>query len=299
MKADLFRFMKLTTFFLHRIGGTYPPRCDSPETCIRGWNYQPYQWAFFYAIIWAALIYIAVTQWIIYKAVLNQEKRTERFSFRARFSAVRPKNRKKSRRVMVQSLLYVGALFVGYSLPTIFRVHYTATKETNFHLLKAAVIVTPLQGVWNCLIYLKPRFDQWRRICLKAKKEQLRDVCLVDKVSKVKESTRTRTEETQKMEVSNNSQSNVSNGGHFVRPEEPKEILENKRESQNSVQLVRLDAEQDEGKFEEEVKEDGQRANVVQFVGLDAEQGEGNFEEVEEEDGNDSEDSDDFENDYF
>jgi len=172
---------------------------------------------------------------------------------------------------MVQSLLYVGALFVTYILPTIFRLHYIVAKEISSSIILPALIVSPLQGVWNCLIYLKPRFDQWnrKRIRLKAKKERdrvsaLDKVCTKDKAS--------REETTQKTEDFNNSKTNNSSGGSLlkVQVQEPAaEMMENNRQSQNLVQFV---------------------------GGLDVEQDEEKIEEVEE-DGNDS--SDDAENDYF
>jgi len=169
-KTHFERHLYLYEHARHRLNdGRYPKGCDSEETCIRGWNGGIYVLAFFYGLLWPALIYVIITQVIIYRGVRSLERRADSFSHSARLSA---RTYDKSRRVMVQSLLYVGALLFTYIGPTILRLT-TIISDTpvNYALFIFVAIVVPLQGVWNCLTYLKPRIDRrFKKACLNCRK---------------------------------------------------------------------------------------------------------------------------------
>lgn len=69
--------------------------------------------------------------------------------------------------VAVQSFLYVGAFFVTYSPIMIGRIVETlgVTKEDEarfYPLLVVTAIVTPLNGLFNCIIYLRPLYQRYR-----------------------------------------------------------------------------------------------------------------------------------------
>ena len=78
------------------------------------------------------------------------------------------RNTKKSKRIMVQAFLYVGAVFATWSFATINRIIHTINGEMYPWLLVLGALFTPLQGVFNCLIYFRYKIAKW----LKNKKQK-------------------------------------------------------------------------------------------------------------------------------
>jgi len=72
-----------------------------------------------------------------------------------------------SRRLAVQSYFYVGALYVSYLPPLISRVLETITKTKPYWVVVLLGILLPIQGFWNVLVYLRPRYIQARRLARK------------------------------------------------------------------------------------------------------------------------------------
>ena len=64
------------------------------------------------------------------------------------------RNTNKSKRIMVHAFLYVGAVFLTWTFATINRIIHTINGEMYPWILILGAMFTPLQGVFNCLIYL-------------------------------------------------------------------------------------------------------------------------------------------------
>jgi len=111
-----------------------------------------------------AILYVAIVMYIVYKYVLSLEKTKDKISFTASISvsslsrkSLRRK-REKSRRIMVQGILYSMSMFVTY-FPTFITVFVAVhLQKLPFGVFFTASILSPLQGFHNCFIYLLPRF---------------------------------------------------------------------------------------------------------------------------------------------
>ena len=207
-------FLKLSFFefshFFHCRIGPHPADCDSPETCVRGWNYLKYRWAFVYSLVWVSLAYMLVAMILVYTAVRKKEltsgfknyfkedvninnqtgdqnlitrhhltaeggtssnmNPSANIVYAANMNQLKDEvmKRKKSKRIMVQAFLYVGAVFATWSFATINRIIHTINGEMYPWLLVLGALFTPLQGVFNCLIYFRYKIAKW----LKNKKQK-------------------------------------------------------------------------------------------------------------------------------
>ena len=74
------------------------------------------------------------------------------------------KNTKKSKRIMVQAFLYFGAVCLTWTFATITRILLSTNHRSYFPLLVLGTIFTPLQGLFNCLIYFRYRIFKWYKI---------------------------------------------------------------------------------------------------------------------------------------
>mmetsp|Transcript_15479 Transcript_15479/g.23517 ORF Transcript_15479/g.23517 Transcript_15479/m.23517 type:complete len:383 (+) Transcript_15479:141-1289(+) len=129
----------------------YPDDCDSPETCIRGWNYNFYRIAFMYAWVWATLLYVAISMLVIFVHTHRVEKSADKY----RFSG---KDRKKSEAVAFQAFLYVGSFFSTWIFGSIARILRAITGKTFYSILILMATFFPLGGFFNFCIYCRPRY---------------------------------------------------------------------------------------------------------------------------------------------
>ena len=65
---------------------------------------------------------------------------------------------KKSHKIAIQGLLYVGAFFITWFFPTMTRITELVRKENYFVIQFFDTTMLPLQGFLNFVIYIRPRF---------------------------------------------------------------------------------------------------------------------------------------------
>jgi len=132
---------------------SFPEGCNG-EGCKRGQYALIYRWAIFYGPIWGAIVAVAAIMCTMYLTVRQQETRNNTYA---------PEgiecNRKYSRKVAFQGMLYVGAFFITFVPATISRLveSISATHETSFFLLLMFAVTLPLQGFLNFFVYFYPR----------------------------------------------------------------------------------------------------------------------------------------------
>lgn len=131
---------------------TYPGGCHKDGTCTRGEHANIFRWVH-YAIIWSAILSVTAGMTSIYLKARNQEKQ------QAGGDAPRGS---KSKNVVIQAWLFVGALYVTWFFTTITRIYGVVMGKNNFVLLVLMAIFFPLQGFFNCLVYLRPRYLRCR-----------------------------------------------------------------------------------------------------------------------------------------
>ena len=106
-----------------------------------------------------ATIYVAVTMFVVYTTVRDIERKAEKYCFLAKFRAhSRKKTMKRSRRVMIQGLLYSVVMVMLYLPLCINIIINMIGKDRKLVIWLPSITIIPLQGVLNLFIYLVPVF---------------------------------------------------------------------------------------------------------------------------------------------
>jgi len=120
---------------------------------------QTFQWAFFFAPLWIAIIFVITCMFKIYLHVRTAERNSIRWSQ----VSGRVVRLTKTRAVAQQGALYVGAFFVTWLFPTIARVVKLSGKEPPDWLVALSGSFIPIQGFFNAMVYFRLRFRNCRR----------------------------------------------------------------------------------------------------------------------------------------
>lgn len=142
----------------------HPPGClDShtygETTCERGDNAWIYRWAFLYAEVWTIFIFISIAMFMVYLKVLSTERAVDKYR---RGANSKEESRKQSRKVANQAMLYVGAFYMTWIFGTVTRlVQLTQDGKIYFPIIIMMTIFFPLQGFFNCIVYLRPRYMRY------------------------------------------------------------------------------------------------------------------------------------------
>eukprot|EP00986_Skeletonema_menzelii_P020634 scaffold31865_cov166-Skeletonema_menzelii.AAC.2 len=107
----------------------YPKGCSGSD-CTRGVHADIFRWVH-YAIIWSAIISVTVGMYLIYLKVKSFDRRE------AQENNDEVARMERSRKVAIQSALFVGALYLTWSFTTVTRIY---------------------QGFFNFLVYCRPRY---------------------------------------------------------------------------------------------------------------------------------------------
>jgi hypothetical protein len=126
-------------------------------TCIRGNNASLYRWVFYYAPLWCAILFVTVVMFLVYRAVRSVEKKNEKY-----LPAGVRAHRKHSKQVAEQGFWYCGAFYITWIFPTITRLTQVINHEAPYPLVIITAMFVPLQGFFNCLVYMHPRYKRER-----------------------------------------------------------------------------------------------------------------------------------------
>jgi len=157
--------------------------------CVRGDNAEFYRWAFFFAPLWASIIFCIVAMVLVYRSVEKTESksadwnetwrsppRTTRGDNNRNKSEKRTviprvanqtSNQSLSDKVKSQNYWYSTAFFVVWMFPTIGR--FIQLSGNDMHPVVGVLAGTFIgsQGLFNALIYFRPRYykcvkyDKW------------------------------------------------------------------------------------------------------------------------------------------
>ena len=163
----------------------YPPRCggrsnmwnmDSNSDCTRGRSMSfatLLQWICLFIPVWLVIIFVTVTMFLVYQSVKKQELVMEsRYKFHGlsqQQDRIRqPKNQRESERILMVCILYTTSFYATFGCYTILniigmgKVLDSASPKAVFAIIMCNNILLPLQGVFNCGIYLYPRYQRYR-----------------------------------------------------------------------------------------------------------------------------------------
>ncbi len=166
--------------------------------CLRGDNARIYQWAFFFALLWAVAVFCIFVMIMITKSVEKAERKSATFSVNANRSnsQTTPSRRRQSiqalnsngrltltdvnfnqgrsgrielvltTRVKMQCILYASGFFVVWGFPTIARMIQLFGGNIHPIFLPLSGFFIGSQGLWNAMIYFRPKYytlvdDHW------------------------------------------------------------------------------------------------------------------------------------------
>jgi len=108
-----------------------------------------YRWAFYYVELWIIIILVTGIMGLVVTSVTQTTNKSATYHSR---------RTNKVAQVRMQALCYVSAFYVTWVFPTTLRILQTIGTTVPYPIFLCAVIFTPCQGFFNCLIYLRPRF---------------------------------------------------------------------------------------------------------------------------------------------
>ncbi len=155
----------------------YPIECTFPGSdveCIRGGNNQQIYFGVLYFLnVLLSILYVSISMFRVYRAVVTVERNSEKYSFAATTLARlkhgrqgeqerKRKRRKRSRKIVIQGVLYSSALVLISIFPLVsFLQLLFRTEEAGLPQIETCIaIFSPLQGFFNTFIYLMPIFQK-------------------------------------------------------------------------------------------------------------------------------------------
>lgn len=152
--------------------------------CVRGDNATIFQWAFFFAPLWVAILFVTVAMISVYYNVrfkemnmlrprplsMHTKSRSENESVDSSLKTVeREQCLTYTRQVFEQSVMYVGAFYCTWFFPTLTRIiQLVQTSSQNAGesipdvIILLSGICIPIQGALNATVYFRPRIKKYR-----------------------------------------------------------------------------------------------------------------------------------------
>ena len=147
--------------------GPYPKDCtqsyqikqgdsDLTETdCVRGDNSDLYRFGFFYAPLWASILFCMFIMFRVYRTVQKIEQKSTRFRLGANMSMAEECRR--------QAIYYSASFFAVWIFPTIVRLIQLGGGYVHPILIVLSGTFAASQGLWNAMIYFRPRYKKIRK----------------------------------------------------------------------------------------------------------------------------------------
>jgi hypothetical protein len=137
------------------------------------------RWAFFHAELWAIYAFTLVAMFMIYLTIAKQEKALKKYAFRESVTAfgestnrsieghssrrLRDEHRKRSTNFAVQATFYMVVFFFTWFFPMLQTVFGVSRDELYYPLILLSSILSSMQGFFNAVIYLRPRWIRSRK----------------------------------------------------------------------------------------------------------------------------------------
>lgn len=145
-----------------------PQNCSIVGECERGGNAIKYRWIFSVGQTLTIFVLIVTSMMMLVYRVERQEQiMKERFSVRNTSSSLRHRKSSTSggskNEVIKQALIYVAAYFLPFFFPVLFFLQSFISGKFNFTIMVLVSIFMPLQGVLNCMVFVRPKIIKLRK----------------------------------------------------------------------------------------------------------------------------------------
>ena len=134
---------------------------DGDDSCIQGFRPSAFFSALTLLVIICSIMYVAIVSYQVYSFAHKIEQDSCKYDFLARFQTIQERNQAGKQNsissyMMRQGLLYNAALFAVWIFPLIFFVVAMMVYPKHPYVICLLfTIFNPMQGVFNCLIYLR------------------------------------------------------------------------------------------------------------------------------------------------
>ena len=146
--------------------------------CIRGDNAFIFQWAFFYGILWPAILFCILVMLVMIRSIRAVEEKSmaRTVNYMSTESAKQTRKQQKptlvlTEQVTKQSMMYAMGFFIVWTFPTTIRFIQTVGGTAYPILVVLAGTFVGSQGFWNALIYFRPKYIKleekhwWEKVC--------------------------------------------------------------------------------------------------------------------------------------
>jgi hypothetical protein len=137
------------------------------------------RWAFFHVELLVIYAFTLVAMFMIYLTIAKQEKKLKKYAFRESVTAfgestsrsieehssrrLRDEHRKGSTNFASQATFYMVVFFFTWFFPMLQTVFAVSRDELYYPLILLSSILSSMQGFFNAVIYLRPRWIRSRK----------------------------------------------------------------------------------------------------------------------------------------
>eukprot|EP00581_Thalassiosira_minuscula_P014515 CAMPEP_0183713514 /NCGR_PEP_ID=MMETSP0737-20130205/8335_1 /TAXON_ID=385413 /ORGANISM="Thalassiosira miniscula, Strain CCMP1093" /LENGTH=162 /DNA_ID=CAMNT_0025942305 /DNA_START=395 /DNA_END=884 /DNA_ORIENTATION=+ len=125
----------------------------------------------FYGPLWAALAVATLSMVAICGGVILQEKKAKKYRMQEQqmaqettVSSGAQQSSSASREVVSQAVFYVLSFYLTFIFPSWTRVSQMVHGSTPFFSIALFSIFFPMQGLFNCMVYFRPRVINYSKI---------------------------------------------------------------------------------------------------------------------------------------
>jgi hypothetical protein len=134
---------------------------ETGEPCVRGGIANYFQWAFYYGPVFVMIAVVTLLMSNVYAGVLIREKKVEKYIYRE--NSQQAAKRRRSKQVAIQGMWYLAPFYLTWVFP----ITYQLTAAIgNIHVPALSALTgffIPFQGVFNFIVYIRPRYLRYRR----------------------------------------------------------------------------------------------------------------------------------------
>ena len=128
-------------------------------TCTRGDNATIYKLVLYYIPVWLAIVIVTAFMICIFLKIRDQEQRMAQFGN----GSNNPNSLRNAKRFARQATLFAGAFYATWLFPTIYNLILAFGGPIYFSMLFLNAISLPMQGILNFIVYIHPRYKQYRK----------------------------------------------------------------------------------------------------------------------------------------
>lgn len=158
--------------------------------CERGHYAWAFRWAMYYIPIWFCILLVSMIMCVVVYLVWSKQRASQRFDFARQasgdtapststsissiWSSMRGRKKQRTKQKTKQSVslasqvarqaaYYILAFYISWLPTTVMRTYTATNKPLPYWVVISVVVVAPLQGFFNFLVYIRPRVTKYQK----------------------------------------------------------------------------------------------------------------------------------------